>query len=130
MSRSAGAAPPIEPDAPPKGSIGGEPILPDPVVVGGIDAKAVDQTIEAQMGEINKCWEDQRANKPGLAGKVLVKLIISKDGSVASTSTKSTSLRHAATEDCVNGALAKAKFPALQRGKTAIVSYPFVFPPL
>lgn len=125
------AAPEAAPaeEAPPAGKIGGEPILPKPLVIGGIDASAVEEGIAPHRDAITKCWEAALAERPHLRGKVLVKFKINRDGSVSETSTKSTSLRHPATEECVNQRVAEAKFPALATGSYAIVSYPFVFPP-
>ena len=127
------AADPVEEpgtdEAPPMGSIGGEPILPKPVVVGGLPNEAVDEGVEAQMKAINACYESALSEDPSLRGKVLVRFVIGKDGTVTDTRTKSTSLRHEATETCVNEVLAKATFPELKGGGLAIVTYPFAFPP-
>jgi len=112
----------------PAGSIGGEPILPKPVVVGGIENAAVEEVIGNHMASINACFEAERAKDPKLRGKVLVKFTIARDGTVSGSSTRSTSLRNETAEACVNSAVTKATFPALQGGKVAIVQYPFVFP--
>ena len=85
-------APVVEAVAPPAGSIGGAPILPDPVVLGAISAEAVAVGVEAQMGAINLCYEEARAKNAALAGKVLVRFSIAQDGSVSRTSISSTSL--------------------------------------
>ena len=114
--------------AAPMGSIGGEPILPSPMIIGGIDNAVVERSINDHMASINACFESSRADNPALAGKVLVKFNIGMDGSVANPSTRSTSLRHEATEACVNAAIAKVIFPPLERGRLAVVHYPFVFP--
>jgi len=129
-TQPAEAAPAIpEPAAPaPAGSIGGEPILPDVVVIGGISAKSVSDTIDAGMTGIAPCYTGQLAANADLAGKVLVRFIITGDGTVSRSRIKSTSLRHEPTETCVNDAVTKLVFPKLQSGKTAIVVYPFVFP--
>lgn len=116
-------------DAPPPGKIGGEPILPDPVVVGGISREHVDQGVATLRPAIVACWEEARKSKPGLNGKILVKFTIAKDGSVKTTALRSTSLRNEATETCVMGHLAQAKFPPLASGELAIIHYPFAFPP-
>jgi hypothetical protein len=121
-------APVAEPTAPPAGSIGGAPILPDPVVLGAISAEAVDAGIAAQMEAINRCYEEARAKNAALAGKVLVRFSIAQDGSVSRTSIRSTSLWDTPTEDCVSARVAQALFPALEGGRVAIVTYPFVFP--
>jgi hypothetical protein len=120
---------PAPAEEPPVGKIGGEPILPKPTVIGAIDDQAVEDGIAARRAAIVKCWEDARAERPHLRGKVLVKFHINRDGTVSETSTKSTSLRHPGAEACVNERVAEAKFPALTSGSYAIVQYPFVFPP-
>jgi hypothetical protein len=122
------SAPAPEALAPPAGSIGGAPILPDPVVLGAISAEAVAQGIAAQMEAINLCYEEARAKNAALAGKVLVRFSIAPDGSVSRTSISSTSLWDAPTEECVSARVAQASFPALEGGRVAIVTYPFVFP--
>jgi hypothetical protein len=118
---------PAEPEAPPAGIIGGEPILPKPVVVGGISNDAVEEAIAAHRDAIVACYEDERAKMPGMAGKVLIRFTIRGDGRVADVSTRSTSLRHEPTETCVEQVIAQATFPELASGHLAIVNYPFVF---
>ncbi len=115
---------------PPAGKITGDPILPTPVVLGGIDPKAVDKGLDAKMEAIKQCFETERQKNQKLAGKVLVKFKISQDGSVSETLTKATSLRNKATEECLNQQVSQAKFPELKSGKYAIVNYPFTFPTL
>jgi hypothetical protein len=115
-------------EAPPAGSIGGAPILPDPVVLGAISAEAVALGVAAQMEAINRCYEEARAKNAALAGKVLVRFSIAQDGSVSRTAIRSTSLWDTATEECVSARVAEARFPALEGGRVAIVTYPFVFP--
>ncbi len=121
-------APVVEEAPPPAGSIGGAPILPDPVVLGAISAEAVAAGVDAQMEAINRCYEDARAKNAALAGKVLVRFSIAQDGTVSRTSISSTSLWDPPTEDCVSEQVAQARFPALEGGRVAIVTYPFVFP--
>lgn len=123
-------AQPAAPEAPPPGRIGGEPILPDPVVVGALSASDVNTVIGGQMDAINGCWLDAKKADPKVkAGKLLVKLAVSKDGTVDNAQLKSTSVRNPPTETCVTELLAKAKFPELTEGTVALVHYPFVFPP-
>ncbi len=117
-----------EPPPPSGPSIGGEPILPKPVVLGAISTADVVAGITKQEAGIQACYASRRAVVPDLAGKVLVKFKIQRDGSVAEPSTASTSLRDPDTEACVNAEVAKATFPALKDGAVAIVRYPFVFP--
>ena len=116
--------PPAATEAPaaPVGSIGGEPILPHPTVVGGISAAAINQALGPHQAALQGC---HLAEKPG---KVLVKFTINADGSVARTKTQSSTLRHPATEDCLARAVSQVAFPPLESGRVAVVHYPFDFP--
>ncbi len=120
----------------PAGNIGGIPILPNPIVLGAMDPKKVDAVIDQHMMKINECYttalkqhnQSDATQKRALRGKVLVKFTIGKDGSVSNVSTKSTSLRNKQAEGCINETIAKATFPAPERGSKALISYPFAFP--
>ena len=115
--------------APPPGRIDAEPILPRPLVLGDIGTAAVEAGIAAHQAAIDACYQQALATDPTLRGKVLVKFTILPDGRVGRAATKSTSLRHPATEDCVVAQVSAATFGPLQDGGTAMVSYPFSFGP-
>ncbi len=121
--------PTAAPDGPPPGRIGGEPILADPVVLGGIAPDAVAAGLAARQAQILACWETARAQAPDLRGKVLVRFSIGKDGAVGSTRVQSTSLRDDAAEACILDQVGQAVFPALEVGEKALVTWPFEFPP-
>lgn len=116
-------------EAPPPGRIDAEPILPRPLVLGGIGTAAVEAGIAARQAAIDSCYQQGLAADPTLRGKVLVKFTILPDGSVGRASAKATSLRHPATEECVVAQVLAATFAPLQDGSTAMVSFPFVFGP-
>lgn len=120
------AEPVALPPAPvaPAGKIGGEPILADPVVLGGISVDAVRAGLDAQKAAITAC-HGADAGK----GKVLVRFAIAADGTVASARVQSTSLRDETTETCLLGVVQGATFPPLERGDKALVTWPFLFPP-
>lgn len=112
----------------PAGIIGGEPILPRAVVVGGLSEAAVTSAIAGHRVAIDRCYESERALLPALAGKVLVRFSVLKDGAVADATIRSTSLRHPPTEACVAARVSEVRFPPLASGEKAIVTWPFVFP--
>ena len=112
----------------PAGRIGGQPILPKPVVIGGIANADVEAGVMARKDQIAQCFDTQRAQNPTLAGKVLIKFSIDAEGRVSRSATRSTSLRNHVVENCVNAEVVQAVFPKLQSGRFAIVQYPFVFP--
>ncbi|MCP4918147.1 MAG: AgmX/PglI C-terminal domain-containing protein [Proteobacteria bacterium] len=105
-------------EAPPAGTIGGEPILARPVVLGGISTQDV-ETVVKQLD-----W--MACHRAGM-GKVLVQFTLSASGSVAKSETVSSSLRNPETETCLNELLLGASFPALERGEKAIVKYTFSY---
>lgn len=112
-------------DAPPAGSIGGEPILPRPVVIGALSSDAVSSTVEASAAAVRACYE---RGGEGHDGKVLLRFLVLQDGHVGRVATQSTSLRAPAAEACLNELVGALQFPPLTSGETAIVHYPFVFP--
>ena len=124
----AGPAADGPPDTPPPGRIQASPILERPVVVGGISEADVEAGIAAKQADIDRCYEGARADAPAPTGKVLVNFTITGSGAVGKVATRSSSLRHEATETCLNEQLAAARFPALERGDVAYVTYPFSFP--
>lgn len=125
---SALSAPLPDEEAPPPGNITGSPILPAPVVLGAIGTPAVEAVVAVARPELNACYTRERAANPALAGKVLVRFAIGADGRVTSARTKSTSLWHPPTEECLNSRILALQFPAPAEGGTAIVTYPFEFP--
>lgn len=116
------AAPTAPAEAAPTGVIGGEPILPRPIVLGAISTDDVDKGIAAVLPEIQACHRDSARR-----GRVLVKFHIGADGTPTAAATASTSLRDTATEACVNQRVLEARFVPLQSGNTAMVRYPFSF---
>ncbi len=104
--------------APPKGVVGGAPILDRPVVLGGIDNAAVEAALDKEG--LKSC------NTAGRPGKVLLKFRIDKGGKVVHMEQKSSTLRHEATEACLQAAVKVTTFPELERGDSALVTWPFL----
>ena len=111
----------------PVGSIGGEPILHRPIVLGGISTEAVVAGVEAHRPAIESCYRAALAADATLSGRVAVRFRIAADGTVTDPRTQATSLRHSPTEACVASALRTAVFTPLATGDVAIVTYPFTF---
>lgn len=120
------AAPVDEPA--PAGSITGEPILPSTIVLGALSANVVESVLNAARSELNTCYTAELAKNPGIAGKVLVRFTIGRDGKVTAARTKSTSLWHPPTEECLNTKVLGLQFPTPGEGGTALVTHPFTFP--
>lgn len=104
-------------DRPPGGVVGGMPILERPVILGGIDNAAVEAALDADA--LQDC------NTAGRPGKVLLRFRIDRGGQVVTVETKSSTLRHPETETCLQERVRGTAFPELERGESAIVTWPF-----
>jgi outer membrane biosynthesis protein TonB len=106
------------------GRIGG-----DPIIMGALDKSLIDRVIKRHMNQIKYCYQKQLTKNPNLAGKVTVKFVISRDGSVSKASTKKSTMGNSAVESCINRRFHRFKFPEPKGGGIVIVSYPFIFSP-
>ena len=112
----------------PAGSIGGDPILPTPIVLGGLATKDVQVVVDAAKPAFDACFAAAHAKDPKLAGKVSVRFAIGAEGRVGTVRTKSTSLWNTELETCLNTKISTLTFPKPSGGSTAIVTWPFSFP--
>ncbi len=101
--------------------------IEDPIMMGGIDRSAVDAVVKRHMSQIRYCYTRELNRTPGLAGKVSVKFIIAKDGSVSSSSIGKSTMGNERVESCIKGRFLHMAFPALRGGGIAVINYPFVF---
>lgn len=106
------------------GRIGG-----DPIILGALDKSLIDAVIKKHMNQIRYCYQRELPKNPTLGGKVTVKFVISKTGSVSKASTKTSTLNNSAVEGCINSRFMRFKFPEPKGGGIVIVSYPFIFQP-
>ena len=106
------------------GRIGG-----DPIIMGALDKSLIDRVIKRHMNQIKYCYQKQLTKNPNLGGKITVKFVISKDGSVSKASTKKSTMGNSAVESCINSRFMMSKFPRPKGGGIVIVSYPFIFAP-
>ncbi len=106
------------------GTIGGEAII-----LGALDKSLVDAVIRRHLNQIRYCYQRELTKNPSLSGKVVVKFVIAKDGTVSSATTKSSTLGNGAVESCINGRFMRFQFPEPKGGGIVIVSYPFIFSP-
>lgn len=98
-----------------------------PVILGALDKKLIDRVIKDNKGKIRRCYQRGLDGNPALAGKVVVKFVIAKDGTVSKAETKSSTLNSPTVEQCINQEFMRFKFPKPSGGGIVIVSYPFVF---
>jgi hypothetical protein len=106
------------------GTIGG-----DPIILGALDKSLIDAVIKRNMNQIRYCYQRELTKNPSLAGKITVKFVIAKDGTVSSATTKASTMNSPAVESCINGRFQRFQFPEPKGGGIVIVSYPFIFSP-
>lgn len=106
------------------GRIGG-----DPIILGALDKSLIDAVIKRNMNQIRYCYQRELTKNPNLGGKIIVKFVIAKDGSVSKASTKSSTMGNKTVEGCINSRFMRFTFPEPKGGGIVIVSYPFIFQP-
>lgn len=86
---------------------------------------AVQRTISRARARFRRCFEQQLRINPKLQGKVLVKFVIGKDGTVSSASVASTSLNSKPVESCLVEHVRRLRFPGV--AGPLVVVYPWIF---
>jgi hypothetical protein len=112
-----------------KGAVGGQvthAVARSVSAQGTIDKDAVAKVINSHLHEVSSCYERALLKEPGLAGKIVLEWNISTAGLVTTAKTKSSTMKSAAVEQCILGALKGWKFPPAQ-GAGVVISYPFMF---
>ncbi len=99
----------------------------DPIVLGSIDKATVARIVAQHLPAIRYCYESQLGRNPSLRGKVSVKFVIAKDGSVATSSSRADTLKDSTVTDCVHERFRRMRFPEPRGGGIVSVSYPLVF---
>ncbi len=93
----------------------------------GLTREEVDRVVKSRKGMLQRCYQRELADRPELAGKLVVDFAIDEGGAVTRAKIGSAStLDDDRVETCVLRQIRNLKFPA--KGG-AIVRYPFVFSP-
>lgn len=96
---------------------------------GGTLAKEqIDLVIKERMALYSRCYERELRRDARLAGKVVIRFVVDKDGSVKHAHLRATSLENGVVESCVVSEIQQTRFPK-PSGGTVVVSYPFNFQP-
>jgi hypothetical protein len=106
------------------GTIGG-----DPIILGALDKSLIDAVIKRHMNQIRYCYQRELTKNPSLGGKIVIKFVIAKDGTVSKSDVKSSTMGNSAVESCIASRFMRFQFPEPKGGGIVIVSYPFIFSP-
>ncbi len=99
----------------------------DPIVLGAVDRSAIEKEIKKHLAQIRYCYQKELNKNPALYGKIVIKFVIAKDGSVSSAKVNTTTMNNPIVENCICQRFMRFQFPEPRGGGIAIVSYPFVF---
>lgn len=98
------------------------------VVMGTIDADAVERALLAHRDEFRLCYEKEiNAETPNLAGRVHTSFVIGTSGRVSQAGIESTTLKHPNTERCILSVIRRIDFPIPKGAGVVQVTYPFKF---
>jgi TonB family protein len=94
-------------------------------VMGSLDRSGIQRVIRRQMSGVRRCYEKQLTKNPNLAGKIVVKFTIDKNGTVKNASIQLDTVGSRELSKCILKLVRKWRFPK-GSGKVE-VSYPFIF---
>ncbi len=98
----------------------------DPRALG--DPGQIARVVRARLAGIRACYERALKRKPDLAGKLVLRLVLSSAGTVTAVEIDEDTLGDAEVASCVRALVARWRFPS-PPGGSAEFSFPFVFQP-
>ena len=90
-----------------------------PIILGALDLSVMTPVVESLEPAVEAC----RAQHPA-SGKVVVKFVVAKDGTISSATVKSSTTGNAALDGCVAEAFKTPVFPEPKGGGIVITSWP------
>jgi pSer/pThr/pTyr-binding forkhead associated (FHA) protein/uncharacterized membrane protein YgcG len=94
---------------------------------GSLSKEQIARVVRQNWYQIRYCYESQLRKNPKLAGKIIIRWIISGSGNVQTANTASTSMNNERVENCIVRRVLRWKFPQPQGGGIVVVNYPFIF---
>ncbi len=96
-------------------------------VMGSLDPAVIQRIVRRHMSEVRACYERGLRERPGLAGRVIVRFVISPSGAVQGATVESSTLEAPAVDGCIAAATLRWMFPEPEGGGIVTVTFPFVF---
>ncbi len=97
-------------------------------VSGHIPPEVIQRIVRQNFGRFRLCYENGLRNNPNLAGRVGVRFIIGRDGSVSNAANGGSDLPDSGVVSCVTRAFYGLSFPQPDEG-IVTVTYPIMFSP-
>ncbi len=105
---------------------GGQKIGATSEVRGSIDREEIRRVVIAHVNEVQRCYEQGLKRQPGLEGRVVLKFLIGKTGTVTAVTVAQTTMNDRQVEQCMVGAATKWTFPKPKGEGDVTFVYPFV----
>lgn len=94
---------------------------------GGLDRDVIDAIIRRRQDRIRLCYERQLNFNAKLAGKISLRFVIGKEGTITSSKIIEDTMKNANVNSCVLAEVKSWTFPKPKGGYAVSVDYPFVF---
>jgi len=107
---------------PPKVRIGGAE------VAGRLAPELIQNVVRANFGSFRRCYEKGLKKNSNLSGRVAIRFVIARDGTIAQIGSKDSDLPDADVVSCIVKSFEKLKFPEPEGGIVTVV-YPIMFTP-
>jgi hypothetical protein len=98
------------------------------VTTGHLPPEVIQRIVRQNFGRFRLCYENALRTQPSLQGRVAVRFIIGRDGSVGSVANGGSDLPDGNVVGCVQRAFYGLSFPAPESG-IVTVTYPIFFSP-
>ena len=127
---------PVTPETPTSEDTTPEEVPEDPTAkipvgapMGSLDKSIIDAKVKEVLPGVKECYNKGLVTQPDLTGRVVIKIVIGKDGTVSSAESapEKTTLDSTEVIDCVAGKISQLEFPSPKGGGIVIVHYPFAF---
>ena len=97
-------------------------------VSGRLPAEVIQRIVRQRFGQFRLCYENGLRHNPALAGRVVVRFIIGRDGAVQSSADGGSTLPDPEVVSCIVRAFYGLSFPAPEDG-IVTSTYPIVLSP-
>ncbi|MEZ4221316.1 MAG: AgmX/PglI C-terminal domain-containing protein [Polyangiaceae bacterium] len=98
-------------------------------VIGGLPKEVIQRIVRRQIGQLRRCYSSGLDDNPNLQGRVAVKLVIDKTGTVKSAQNGNSDLPDSKVVSCVVSSLNRVQFPEPSGGGIVTASIPLLFMP-
>ena len=101
-----------------------------PVILGGLDKKAMDDVVWANSDGIRACVKDNESSGAARGGLLAVKFNVAKTGAVSGAQVRTTTVGSPAVEQCVVDRFKSMEFRAPKGGGSVIATYSMILTPV